>query len=170
MFDLEAPPTMNWAVQILTVDYLIEGTIDGSRERPAFNLVSGDARAIRVDQPQVTSTGRLDVPARPAVPWALVYGNELVAIIPRDQASLNYALRANESFKTPIPGEVYAGPYVFSGTIMSPDRKLRIVEGYTAVVLQNVTIDCLASGTSMSRLQAPYVMVLGNHKHFLVAR
>ena len=169
MFDLEAPPTMSWAVQILTVDYLIEGTIDGSRERPAFNLIAGDARSIRVDRPQVTSTGRLDVPARPAVPWALVYGNELVAIIPRDQASLNYALRANESFKVPIPGEIYAGPYVFSGMIMSPDRKLRILEGYAAVVVQNATIDCLTSGTSMSRLQTPYVMVLGNHKHFLVS-
>ncbi len=169
MFDLEAPPTASWAVQILTVDYLIEGTVDASRERLAFNLVSGDARAIRVDQPQVTSTGRLDVPARPTVPWALVYGNELVAIIPRDQASLNYALRANDNFKIPIQGEVYAGPYVFSGTIMSPDRKLRVLEGFAGVVLQNVTIDCLASGTSMSRLQAPYVMVLGNHKHFLVS-
>lgn len=170
MFDLETPPTTSWAVQILTVDYLIEGTLDASRERAAFNLVAGDARAIRVDGPQVVPTGDLVVPPRPAVPWALVYGNRLVAIIPRDRACLDFAIKANDSFDTPIPGEVFAGPYVFSGTIMSPDRKLRILEGYTSLVLHNATIDCLVPGTKMPRLQAPYVMVLGNHKNFVVPR
>lgn len=170
MFDLETLPTTSWAVQILTVDYLIEGTIDPARERPAFDLIAGDARAIRVDHPQVLPTGNLVVPARPAVPWALVYGNRLVAIIPRDQACLDYAIKKNDSFDTPIPGEVFAGPYVFSGTIMSPDRKLRILEGYAALVLHNVTIDCLVVGTKLPRLQAPYVMVLGNHKGFVVPR
>ncbi len=170
MFDLGKPPTTRWSVQILTTDYLIAGVLDADRERMAFNIVGGDARALRVYEPQIVPVGNLVVPQRAAVPWALVYGNELVAFIPRDQDCLNFALKSTSAFKHPIPAEAFVGPYVFSGTLLSPDKNLQVFEGFSAFVMQNVIIDCLAAGTKVPRLQAPFVMVLGNHKGFVVPR
>lgn len=170
MFDLGSPPTSRWSVQLLTTEYLVSGTIDAARERVAFNLLGGDLRALRVYEPQIMPAGDLVVPQRAAVPWALVYGNQLVAVIPRDQDCLNFALKSTSAFKHPIAADVFAGPYVFSGTLMSPDQDLRVFEGYAAFVMQNVIIDCLVAGTKLPRVQAPYVMVVGNHKGFVVPR
>jgi hypothetical protein len=169
MFDLEAASPVQWAVQVLTLDYLIDGCIDEQRNRIAFHLVNGDARALRVMQARIAPTGALQAPVRSDVPYVLVYGSRLVALIPRDQASTDYALRQNASFRIPIPAEVYAGPYLLRGQVLSPDSKLRVFSGYAAFPMQSVTVTCLAPGARMAPFGVPYLLLIGNHRQMVAA-
>ena len=169
MFDLEAPSPSRWAVQVLTLDYLIDGCIEEDRHRISFNLINGDARAIRVLQARIQPTGPLQLPPRPEAPFVLVYGSRLVAIIPRDEASTAYALKQNASFKHAIPAEVFAGPYLLRGQALSTDNRLRVFSGLAAFPMQSVTITCLLPGSRMAPFGVPYLLLIGNHKQLVAA-
>ncbi len=132
MFTLETPK-VRWAVQILTVDYLIDGYIDGERDKYSFRLVDHDVSATPVISARFQPTGNLAAPAAPAVPLVVVYGDRLVALIPRDEAGTASAKQANAAFKYFIPAEVYVGPYVIRGKV-----------GCAAVIIQGY---CIALGS-----------------------
>ena len=42
MFTPPPPAKKNWAIDVLTTDYLLSGMIDGDRNALAFQLIGGD--------------------------------------------------------------------------------------------------------------------------------
>jgi hypothetical protein len=167
MFNLETPSTQ-WAVQVLTLDYLIDGKLDSERDKTSFRLQGHDVSPLPLTSVRFRPTGVLSVSPPPAVPWVLIYGDQLVAIIPKDEAGLANARQFNTVFKVGVKAEVYAGPYVIRGQVLSPDGSLRVFEGYTGFPVQDAEIKCLIPGAQLGLLKAPYVLVMSRHKQALV--
>ena len=159
-------PRKNWAVDLLTTDFLISGFIDGDHSRRAFQLISGDVSSLAVSSARLQPTGNLGVPDSLSAPWAVAYGDELVAVIPRDQASLDYARQQNADWKNPQPAEVYVGHYLLRGTLLSPAADVRTLAAFTTgFAMQQVQISSLLPGSRLTGLSAPYALVVGGHKH-----
>ncbi|MGA2505062.1 MAG: hypothetical protein ABSG01_13305 [Anaerolineales bacterium] len=167
MFNLETP-SIKWAIQVLTLDYLIDGSLDADRDKYSFRLLGHDVSPLPVTSARFRPTGALSVSPPPATPWVLIYGDQLVAIIPKDDAGLTNARQLNAAFKVAVPAEVYAGPYVIRGQVLSPDGSLRVFEGYTGFPVQDAEIKCLIPGAQLGVLKAPYVLVMSRHKQALV--
>ena len=167
MFNLEIP-SAQWAIQVLTLDYLIDGSLDAERDKNSFRLQGHDVSPLPLTSARFRVAGALSVSPPPAIPWVLIYGDQLVAIIPKDEASQAAARQMNATFKVAVKAEVYAGPYVIRGEVLSPDGLLRVFEGYTGFPVQNAEIKCLIPGAQLGQLKAPYVLVMSRHKQALV--
>jgi len=169
MFTLESPKS-RWAIQVLTLDYLIDGYIDGDRDKYWFRVAGRDVSATPVASARFHPTGNLAVATPPTVPWVLVYGDRLVALIPRDDASTATARQTNAAFKYAVPADVYVGPYVIRGQVLSQDMSLRVFEGYVGFPVQDAEISCLIPGAQLPDLQVPYMLVFSRQKQLLVPR
>jgi hypothetical protein len=157
MFQLPPAPKTQWAVEVLTGDYLIAGAVDADRNKLAVQVAGGVLDDFRIFSACWQPRGILAAPTDLAAPWALDYADSLVALIPRDQASLDYAQKANSSWRYAVPAEVYVGPYRFRGSVLSPDKPLRVFAGYTTgFVAQQVQISSLLPSARLSGLKAPY--------------
>ena len=98
----------------------------------------------------------------------LVSGDQLVAIIPRDESGTANAIRTNSFFNFSIPAEVYIGSYLIRGKVMSGDKNLRVFSGYVGFPVQEAEIHCLLPGAQLVGFTAPYVLVLSRHKQMIV--
>ncbi len=159
-------PKKNWAVDLLTTEFLISGFIDGDHHRRAFQLIGGDVSSLALSSARLQPTGNLGLPDSLTAPWAVAYGNTLVVVIPRDRPSLDYAMQQNSDWKNPQPAEVYAGHYLLRGTLLSPAADVRTLAAFTTgFAMQQVQISSLLPGSRLSGLTAPYVLVVGGYKH-----
>ena len=168
MFQPLPTPAKNWAIDVLTTDFLISGHVDGDRNRLAFQLLGGDYSSIVISSARIQPTGNLATPDALAAQWTVAYGDTVVAVIPRDQASLDYAVKSNADWKNPLPAEVYAGHYLIRGAVLSPGNNLRAFAAYTAgIAIQQAQITSLVPGARLSGLSAPYLLLVGRHKHLV---
>jgi hypothetical protein len=167
MFTLE-PSQKYWSVQILTHDYLIDGYIDGDRDKYIFRLIGHDVSPIPVVSARLRSTGILNIQQREPIQRMVVYGDQLVALIPRDEVSLSAARQTNTAFKVAAPGEVYVGPYMIRGNVMSLDGSLRVFATYTGFVIEDAEITCLTPDSPLTNLTAPYVLVMSRQKQAML--
>ena len=172
MFPPPPPPNKNWAVDVLTTDYLISGHLDGDRSARAFEVMGGDFSSLILTGARLTPTG---APAGPdalpdgtPLPWVVAYGDTLVAVIPRDAASLDFAMKRNSDWKHPQPAEIFAAHYRVRGTIMSPASDVRTFAAFTTgFIVQQATITSLLPCARFAGLSAPYALFVGRHKHFV---
>jgi len=161
-----------WSVQLLTPDYLVDGRLDGDDPTgPWFLTVQPQDREVAtltLSQASVQPTGALTATLPAGGNWLLPSTGQFVAVIPRDEASTAYALKHKGSSQHPIPALVFVGPYAIRGTVLSPDKYLEILSGYQTFLMQDATIDCLAPGSRLSSLSAPYAVVSAQLLHGLV--
>ncbi len=162
------PLKSSWLVQVLTLDYLIYGSMDGDRDKYIFRLIDGKVLDLPLASAQFQPAGNLTAPMHAAVPWTMVYSESLVAIIPRDAASTACAMQNNGFFKHPFQGEVYIGPYVMRGKVLASDNSVRLLPMYPGFPMQDVEINCLLPGSKLVGLTAPYIVVVSHHKQLIV--
>ena len=170
MFNLPVSSNAQWAVQVLTYDYLIEGHVDEKQEHFNFNLIQarGGPVNMHLTSARFQPTGNLAPPEPASTPWALVYAESVVAVIPRDEASTAYVLKNNaDFFKYPVAAEVRVGAYLIQGKVLSPDKMLNVFESYFRFAVQDAEISCRLPGAQLTGLKAPYVLVVGSHKQLL---
>jgi hypothetical protein len=152
MFQLAPAPKTHRAVEVLTVDYLNAGAVGADDGKFLFQVVGGVLGDFLIFSAHLQPRGDLAAPTDLAAPWALVYADSPVALIPRGQASLGYALKANSGWRHAVPAEVYVGPYRFSGSVLSPDKQLRVFAGHTiGFVAQQVQINSAAARRAPER-------------------
>jgi hypothetical protein len=168
MFPPPPPAKKNWAIDVLTTDYLISGFVDGDRNALAFVLMGGDFQSIILTSARLQPTGNYAAPDSLSAPWTVVYGDTLVALIPRDPASLENAMKRNSDWKHPLPAEVTIGHYLIRGTLLSAGNDARTFAAYTTgCVVQQAQISSLLPGARLTNLTAPYALLVGRHKHFV---
>ena len=168
MFAPPPPPKKSWTIDVLTTDYLVSGTFDGDRNPLAFQAGGGDTQAIILTSARVTPTGNFGVPDSLLAPWTLAFGDTLVAVIPRDPASLEYAMKRNSEWKIPQKVEVFVGHYLVRGTLLSPANDVRTLAAFgSGMIVQQATIGSLLPGARLTGLNAPYAVFNGRHKHFV---
>ena len=168
MFQPPPPAKKSWAIDLLTTDYLLSGTLDGDRNPRAFQPFGGDFESIILTGARMTPTGNLAVPDGLTAPWIVAYSDSVVAIIPRDAASLDYARQRGSDSKFPQQAEIFVGHYLVRGTLLSPANDVRTLAAYaTGFIVQQATIRSLLPGARLTDLTAPYALFTGRHKHFV---
>jgi hypothetical protein len=166
----KAEPAVPWAIQVLTTEYLVEGYVrpddDPFLEISDENL--DNTSSLQLTNVSVRPTGGLAAPARSYPVWNLIFWNRVVALIPRDDASLAAARQLEESRTHPLEVEVYIGPYRVLGTLhlSQPD----VTDAWTPgvemfAVLTDATLENLTPGAQVDKLTAPWLMLNGSQMH-----
>ena len=136
------------------------------------SIEAGPARAalqkLKQGAESTTPPGGRPAEAPEAAPWALVYGEQLVALIPADEASLAGAMQLNNGYKIATPAKVFAGSYVIHGTLLSYDTNASVFQNFRCFPMQDVQITSRLPGAQWSGLKAPYLAVMSQHKQLIV--
>jgi hypothetical protein len=92
----------------------------------------------------------------------------VVAVIPRDEASLALAVKANSAWRYPLPAAVYAGPYLIRGTVLGKGPNTGAFD-WNTYLARDVEITSVLPNATWAGVKAPYVYICGQHKHFIVS-
>ena len=163
MYEVPHAPNALWALQLLTPDFLIDGICDTNRY-PIFTFSSTNYQnclptdALQLTATTIRSTGSLVVPADAPPNWNVTFYNGFIAVIPADEASTHY-FHSNLSRYPYVPVDVYAGPYVFHGTLPIEKKEFKQLEFLFSFVLKDVEIDCLWPQSFLHNYKVPYAML-----------
>lgn len=155
-------PQQLWAMQALTLNYLVDGHVQPSDE---INLLLGgggryyESRyVVTLTEARVQPTGNLNIPPFYAAHWTVEHRGGLVALIPRDEASTQ-ALFKNAQVRTvTFRAVMYVGPYVIRATLGPPSPTLSF-ETLAFMPAKDVEIDCLLPGAQLVGFTAPWMVV-----------
>jgi hypothetical protein len=144
----EPPP--QFAVEVLTADYLIEGRI-------STNMAWHSEIVIEIASANFQPTGSMTLPAG-STPLLHVQQNALVAIMPKDEPCAKDMLKI---FLTQhqLTVTVLLNHYRFSGTAFATSDKLMSLTYADAILMQDVHIDCLIAGAHLKEWKAPLVLI-----------
>jgi hypothetical protein len=169
---LVPPVPPQWVVQVLTLEYVIDGYAD---EGGAAGLLLRPMTyrppdlAVWLAPARLQPVGSLAVPVQEVSGCAIPVYSALVAIIPRDAASTAYLLREMQGLTLyAIPAALYVGPYVIRGTVLSEARTVADMAMGTIFVVQDAEIDCLMPGAQLRGLRVPHAVVHSLLVHALV--
>jgi hypothetical protein len=169
-------PRQLWRLQLLTNEYLIEGSINPEESRVGSSdifemscedvLDGGGIEAfhrLSLTDVSVRATGVLSLPEQRYPEWGTAVFNDVIAVFPRDEASLQAAQKAFREYRYPLPVEIYAGSYRLRGKLLSDStipRRSPFLENQI-VPLVEAEIDNLLPGASLHDLQADWLLVNG---------
>ena len=180
MFNLGPKKTLTpkplWQLQLLTGEILIEGSYNpdefrvGSAdifEMSCENVLDGGGieafHRLSLTDVSIKPTGMLDLPPQSYPEWAITVIDQVIAIIPRDKASLQAAQKAFREYRYPLPVEIFAGPYRLRGKILSdstiPKRSPFLMSQIAP--LAEAEINNLLPGARMKGLRADWLLLNG---------
>jgi hypothetical protein len=125
------PPGEPWPLDVLTPEYLISGEIEAAAQKWGWSYFSPlekrPARQLELRVTEARSTG-----ARPAPPLAgtyasFAYGTAFVALISRGGATDAVWEEWAAAIGSPVPAEVFVGPYAITGSFLSADGTLSVL-------------------------------------------
>lgn len=156
MFGKKKPPLPPYILQVLTTEYLIEGTIEGDHRLYLPSLEEMDSFPLRLTSVQVQTTRLEDIPTQTCAQF-MVMGDNTVALIPRMELS---QMPQYDVWKIPnvaIQGVFHFGPYLVEGRLMLAR------DGFfeNGMPMFDVGISSRIPGTRWERLQAPFALVNG---------
>ena len=88
MFAPPLAPKKGFAIDVLTTEYLVSGTMDADNNALFSLLMAGNFAPIVLTAAHIRPTGSAGLPDSLSAPWTVAYGDTLVAIIPRDPARI----------------------------------------------------------------------------------
>jgi hypothetical protein len=154
MFGKKRPPSPPYVLQVLTSEYLIEGTVAGNTMLYFPTPGSLGSIPIRLTSVQIQPTRLVDTPTR-TVPQFEVWGESAVAIIPRMEISQSAQYEGWRIPKIPLRGLFYFGSYLVHGTLM----RGRNDSFESEVPMFDVTISNQAPGAKWGELSAPFALL-----------
>ena len=83
MSNYEIPEKSRWSLQLLTTDYLVEGFVDGDKDKNSLNFqpLEREWKYYFLTKASYHSTGILSIPAKSDMEWIAFYDHELIAVI-----------------------------------------------------------------------------------------
>ena len=156
-----------WALQLLTPDYLVDGFCDTDRY-PIFTFSTTNYHtciptdALQLIQTTVRTTSGLVLPEGDIPNWNVTFYNGFIAVIPKDEASTHF-FYSNLGHYPDVPVDVYAGPYVFHGTLPIEKEEFKKLEFLFSIVLKDVEIDCLWPNSTLRNYRVTYAMLRTLH-------
>ncbi len=149
-----ASPT-SFQLQILTTEYLIEGTAKGELKF-VLPLDVEYWNPIVLTSAKITAVREDSIPVR-TVDQFEVKGNAVVAMVPRKDATTmsHFSMYQDSGLNVPLSGVFHVGPYLFEGTLMiGDDRRFS-----DALVMVDVTIRYPSAKSQLAEIRAPHVLV-----------
>ena len=139
-----------FAVQVLTADYFIEGHIP-------TNMTWHSPVALEVNEAHYQPTGNFTLPEA-STPVMYIQQNALVAIMPRDEACATDLLKVFLT-KHPLKATILLNHYRFSGTVFATSDKLNTLTYADAILMQDAQIECLIAGAPRKEWTAPLALI-----------
>jgi hypothetical protein len=140
-------------VQVLTLDYLIDGTaeLSGQNLIRIFTLTDVTMRAASGAVP----------PSPGGSTWAIgeEYGG-LVAVAPVDAAGHEALERYADTGKHELRADVFTGSYRVRGTILAPDDDPAVLANLGRLMVRDPEIECLAPGATLGTWRPPSALLL----------
>jgi len=144
----EPPP--QFAVEVLTADYLIAGHISN-------NMAWHSPVEIEIAEAHYQPTGSMTLAAGVA-PVFHVQQNALVAIMPQDEACATDMLKIFLT-KHPLKATMLVNHYRFSGTVFATSDNLSTLTYADDILMQDAHIECLIAGAQRKAWQAPLALI-----------
>jgi len=154
MFGKKKQPSPPYVLQVLTTEYLIEGTVDGNTMLYLPTPGSLGSLPIPLTSVQIQPTRLVATPTQ-TYPQFEVWGETAVAIIPRMEVSQMAQYEGWRIPKIPLRGLFYFGSYLVQGTLM----RGRNDSFEREVPMFDVTITNQAPGAHWSELRAPFALM-----------
>lgn len=109
---------------MITTEYVISGRVEGGGLKWGWTyfeyaVTSGPARPFEFVATAARSTGALPAPAVVGRQAAVTRGSALVALAPRGDTAIGLWEQWNTM--APVAAEVLIGPYLLTGSVLSPD-------------------------------------------------
>ena len=149
----EKPASSPFPMQVLTTEYLIEGTAGGDQQ---YYLPTGTEywSPLVLTAAKITAVGAENIPARTADRFE-VKGDAMVAMIARRDPTGMLQFGSFLHYKNALKGTFYVGPYLMDGTLMAPgsDRFER------ALLILDATIRHASPKSKFGEISAPHVLV-----------
>ena len=161
-------PVLPWTFQILTTEYLIEGQMPSDDEFYGNIQVYDPADYLETFvQVQIQPTGLLAVSTQALPNWHHGFGQLIVALIPRDEDNIQTAREAYENFTYVARGQLFTGPYLVQGKLMSDTESteffFREQSGY--LPMTDVEITHLMPGAKLRGCRVPWMLINGDGVH-----
>jgi hypothetical protein len=116
-----------WALDVLTLDYLVSGQVGPDAQKWAwtfFSVIEKEApSALEVTVSEARSTGALPAPDLAGKTVGFSYATGLIGLFPRDEAG-EKLWDQWAGIGEAAPAEVTIGPYAISGSLLSPSGGL----------------------------------------------
>ncbi len=169
-------PDVPWALQFLTTDYLVTGTVQPKEykfgDETIFVLARDDSSAgafelLELGPAELEPTGLLAL-ARETLPqWVLGKRDNLIAVIPNDDPSRQDAQHAFQDFRQPRLAAFYVGPYLVQGQYSAPSSEGASLfsEEKGLRPITDAQIDCLLPGSKLKGWRVPWLLLNGRQLH-----
>jgi hypothetical protein len=139
---------------VITLNYVVEGSADMSGQNFVRFTLLTDATIRPVDGSTATY----------ASSWALGEdANAVIAYVPLDETSHEELLGRATKGGNEVQAAIYAGPYVFRGTILGFDDDPKVLAQAHWVPMRDATIESVAPGSTLGSWQVPLVVVTMYH-------
>jgi|SRR5579859_3175458 len=170
------PPPAPWALQFLTTDYLVTGLVApddytiGSETlfyEACQNQGAEAFQLLTIASVQLQTTGSLVAGPENLPTWNLGLGDNLVAVIPNDDASRAAAQKAFSDYRQPLQAAFYAGPYVILGNYLSDpsDAGILFRDEKSLRPLANAEINCQLPGSTLKSWRVPWLLLNARQLH-----
>ena len=145
---------LSFALQVLTAEYLIEGTFESDLSLQYFSR-HDQLVLLPLTSVQIQTTGPVDIPTRTCTQFVVAGGN-VVALIPRieitQMAEYEMMWKLN---KNPLLGVFHVGAYVMEGKLM-----LQVADFFeNPMLMVDVHIASRVPGARWGGLHAPFALV-----------
>jgi hypothetical protein len=154
MFGKKKPSLAPYALQVLTTEYFIQGTVDGDARLYLYGPEMLGRGPIKLANVKIQPTWREGIKARTCDQFE-VWGDSAVALIPHVDFTQLVQYEVWKIPAKPLQGIFYFGPYLVQGTLM----RLRDDSFEKEGPMFDVYITNQASGTKWGELRAPFALI-----------
>ncbi|MGQ0605288.1 MAG: hypothetical protein ACT4QE_26725 [Anaerolineales bacterium] len=156
-----AQPPTEWAVQLLTARYIVEGALPIPETRLVGHLNNTAHSTLTLHNAQLLALGAQATHIRNPLPEVTIPKPSLIVLIPRDAASIRSAtLQIPERTERAI---IHTGPYLIRGAFHLPGnmplQHLFNVGGGDMLPLTEVEIKCQLLGARITTLHADILVL-----------
>jgi hypothetical protein len=170
------PPPAPWALQFVTTDYLVAGSVQpkdyaysGTNlfAEAAVTLGVAAFKFLALENVRWQPAGGLASAPETLPQLNLGFCDNLIAIIPDDAASLAMAQQAFKEYRQPQAGVFYVGPYLIAGTYLgNPDAlSYPFVNEKSVRPLVDAEISCRLPGSTLQNWRVPWLLLNGRQLH-----
>jgi hypothetical protein len=156
----EAPvPQPPFQLQVLTTEYLIEGTAQGDEQ--LYIPISDDFWSpFQLTDVRITSINDDKIPVHKADAFE-VQGRVIVAVIPLKDVTTMKRFEVYKNYQKEMRGVYYVGPYLIEGTLKSFEND----RFDSTLLMENVAIRHANPNSSFKEIRAPHILIYTNWLH-----
>lgn len=171
MFGSKSAPVADVPVQVLLLDYLVEGyflypDIIMARDSDYWTLNEKMFTGMWLKSVRFQPTGNLQVSPQSVAKEFYLTGDNVVAAIPQGEPSIALAVKNNSAYRYPLKAEIYVGPYLIRGSVLGKGQNTGAFD-HGSYFVREAEIISLLPNASWTGLKAPYLFVCGPHKNFI---